>query len=56
MTPEQAFEHASEYGPSKETRKIACKDPRSAYWYARDIDQCPRDDTREAACKDPEYA
>ncbi len=27
-----------------------------AYYYALDIDKCPRDNTREAACKNSKFA
>jgi hypothetical protein len=56
MTPEEAYHYAEIDGPSEETRKIACKDSECAYWYARNIDRCPREDTRTATCKDPGYA
>ncbi|WP_322509146.1 hypothetical protein [Anaerolinea sp.] len=37
-------------------RMVACKNPIQAYYYARDVDQCPRDDTIEATCRrDPEW-
>jgi len=41
------------YKLSDANRKLACKSPEDAYYYARDIDKCPRDDTRESACKNP---
>ena len=56
MTPEKAYEYALKNGPSEETRKIACKDPKFAYWYAEDVDKCPGENTRNAACKNPYYA
>ena len=37
-------------------REYFLNSPRSAYCYARDVDNCPRKDTRKAACKDPYYA
>ena len=49
--PKKAYYHALKYGPSDETREIACKIPFFTYYYAKDVDKCPRDDTREAACK-----
>ena len=56
MNCKKALEHAKKYGPSEETREIACKEPFSTYLYADTIDQKSRDDTRNAVCKDPEYA
>jgi len=55
MTPQEACIYADKYGPSEETREIACKEPFSAYLYADTIDQKSRDDTRNAACEDPEW-
>ena len=37
-------------------RIIACERPRSAFFYASEVDKCPREDTRKAACGDPEWA
>ena len=37
-------------------REYFLNNPRSAYWYAYDVDECPTDDTRKASCKDPYYA
>jgi len=56
MTPEKAYEHAKKYGPLDITREIVCQDPEYAYYYALDIDKCPREDTREAVCKSSQYA
>ena len=56
MTPEEAYEYAKKHGPSDETREIACKKPRYAFLYARDVDKCPREDTRNAACKESKWA
>ena len=39
MTPEEAYYYAKKYGPSDETREIACKDPRFAYNYALEVDK-----------------
>ena len=56
MTSKEAYKHAKEHGPSEETRKIACENPRCAYYYAREVDKCPRDDMREAVCKNSYWA
>ena len=34
MSPKEAYEYAKKYGPSNETREIACEDPEFAYEYA----------------------
>jgi hypothetical protein len=54
--PKKAYYHALKYGPSDETREIACKIPFFTYYYAKNVDKCPRDDTREIACTDPHSA
>ena len=56
MRPEEALEHAERHGPSDDTRVFACKNPFYAYYYALDVDKCPREDTREAACREAKYA
>ena len=56
MSPKEAYEYAKKYGPSNETREIACEDPEFAYEYAKNVDKCPKEDTRKAACVDPESA
>jgi hypothetical protein len=38
------------------TRPTTFDSPDSAYYYALDVDQGPRDDTRQAACRDPYWA
>ena len=42
--------------PREDTRKAACQDFISIYWYALEIDKEPREDTRKAACKNPQSA
>lgn len=42
-------------GPRDDTRIEACKNAKSAFLYANQVDG-PRDDTREAASQDPEMA
>jgi hypothetical protein len=37
-------------------RTIACKSPKTAYEYAREVDKGPTDETRTAACKESYYA
>ena len=56
MTPKEAYGHAKKHGSSNKTREIACQDSAYAYYYALEVDKCPREDTRETACKDPQYA
>ena len=41
---------------SDDTRKGACFRAEDAYFYALDIDECPREDTRKAACKEAKRA
>ena len=56
MNPGKAFVHALEYGPSDDTREIACEDSDFAYLYALEVDKCSRNDTRKASCKDSFFA
>jgi len=56
MTPKEAYGHAKKHGSSNKTREIACQDSAYAYYYALEVDKCPREDTRETACKDPPFA
>ena len=56
MSPKEAYEYAKKYGPSNETREIACKHTEFAYLYALYIHKKPRNNTRKAACEDPEFA
>ena len=37
--PKKAYYHALKYGPSDETREIACKIPFFTYYYAKDVDK-----------------
>jgi hypothetical protein len=56
MNYKEAFKYAEKYGPSKETKQIACTGAIGAYSYVRDIDKCPHKDTREASCRNPLFA
>ena len=56
MTPKQAYAKARIEGPSDLTRNAVLKDPRCTYWYAEDVDKCPRNDTRRAVLSEPLYA
>ena len=37
-------------------REYFLNDPEAAYWYALQVDKCPRKATRKVACKDPWFA
>jgi hypothetical protein len=37
-------------------RKAACKEPKYAYEYAKDVDKKPTNGTKTVACKEPKYA
>ena len=41
---------------ARDARKAACKDSEWAYYYALEVDKCPREDTRKIACEDPGWA
>ena len=51
MTPEEAYNYALKYGPSDETRRIACEDPKYAYYYATEVDKELKDETWDAVKK-----
>lgn len=55
MTPKEAYDKAWFFGPSDETRFIACQSARYAYLYALNVDKGPRPDTREAASRIPHW-
>ena len=56
MKSGEAVEYAKIHGPSNETRKNACGNPYSAYYYAEDVDKCPREDTPKSRMQNPESA
>ena len=56
MGPGEAYDKATEEGPSNLTRNIACQDSYYAYWYALNVDKKPLVQTRDAACQSPYYA
>jgi hypothetical protein len=51
-----AYFYAIQDGPSKMTRIASCKNPVTAYLYAKDVDKCAKDETRLASCIDVKFA
>jgi len=56
MSPHEAYYKASISGYTRELEEIACKYPRYAYLFARDIPGANIKYCQEHACKKPKYA
>jgi hypothetical protein len=55
-SPEEAYEHAMEYGPSDASREKASEHPTYAVFYGIGVDKKPHKVTRDGAKKNPQEA